>query len=109
MSVDDSREILLRLRVDDALILQMHVEKRMALSAEKMGMGFHVAVETVRSVGGDFHNFSKLSQEGKIAVHGSQADIRKFLPHMQINRIRGGVVVPGEQEPFDGLPLTAVF
>ena len=32
-----------------------------------------------------------------------------FLPHMQINCIRGGVVVSGEQEPFDGLPLTAVF
>ena len=81
----------------------------MALPAEKVGVGFRMTVEAIGAVRRDFNNLAQFSQKRKIAVYGSQADIRKFLAYMQIDGIGSRMVVSGQQKPLDRFPLTAVF
>ena len=109
MTVDSAGKVLLSLLVDKAFIVQVHVKKRMALPAEEMGMRLHIAVKPVRPVGGNLNDFSQFCQKRQIAVNGSQTDIRKFLPHMQIDGIGSRVIIPGHQKTLDRFPLPAVF
>ena len=87
----------------------MDIKKGVTLSAYKMRMGLHMGVEAICSVRGDFDDLAQIGQQRKIAVDGSQTDIRKFLFYMQINGICRGVVIPGQQKTLNGFSLTAIF
>ena len=109
VSLDDAREHLLGLLIDEGLVVHMDVEERVALSTYKMGVGLHMSVEAVGSVGGNLDNLAQVGQQRQVAVDGAEADIRKFFFYMQIDGICGGVVVPGQEKAHNGFSLTAVF
>ena len=109
MPFDDSRKYVLGLLIDKGLVVHMDVEERVALSTYKMGVGLHMSVEAVGSVGGNLDNLAQVGQQRQVAVDGAEADIRKFFFYMQIDGISGGVVVPGQEKAHNGFPLAAVF
>ena len=53
--------------------------------------------------------FSPVRQQRQIAIDGSQTDVRKFLPDVLINYVRGGMVLARHQKVVDELPLSTVF
>ena len=109
---DDAFEFLICCFPDHTIegFVQFQVKHIAAGSTYHMIMGIGASVEPVASVGsGDLDNLANVCQKIQIAVHGTKTDIRKFLPHMQVNRICSGMIVPGQQEPFDRFPLPAVF
>lgn len=58
---------------------------------------------------GEFEDFAHLTQQGKIAVNGAKADIRKFLPDVGIYHVRGRMVFSGGKKILNGFSLPAVF
>lgn len=110
MAVNFSRKVFLGNTQNGIDAFHFQVLDFMAFAADKMIVRSNSSVETVCPVsGGDFYNFPHISQQGKVAINSSEADIRKLFTQICVNGVGGGVVNSGGQKFFDGFSLPAVF
>ena len=72
----------------------MHVSHLLTASAQKVTMGFGVAVVSVGAVNRDFDNRAVFTKKTKVSVNRAQAEIGKILFQAPIQRLGGGVVRP---------------
>lgn len=48
-------------------------------------------------------------EKRQVAVDGSEADIRMFLPDVSVNNVGGGMILTAHQKVINNLPLPTVF
>ena len=90
--------------------LQLHspetqIKYSAAVPAYKMVMGRRIVIKMIRSLReGQLPYLSAFRKKIEIAVYGTETDIRKFLPDLDVDLISRRVRAFGK-EVFDGLSL----
>ena len=79
-------------------------------SADKMVVIGDVGVKMIDSVAHPQTLYlADISKLCEIPIHGSETDVRIFLPHIGVDYIGGWMILTCHKKIFDNLPLTAVL